>query len=125
MGDEADRRRGPGRRWQAGETGNPLGRPKIGSPRHLASLRRIALRTLREIAQDPEQPATARVSAANALLNRSDGRPPAAADIPTADPAIVSAPEQERLAKIAALREAGGSVVYLTRADVDARRSGE
>lgn len=64
-------------RFEAGVSGNPLGRPKaILSVRDLARAHTDeAVATLAEIMRDPEAPANARISAASELLNRGYGRP--------------------------------------------------
>ena len=63
-------------RFEAGVSGNPLGRPRaILSVRDLArSHTDEAIATLAEIMRDPEAPANARISAASELLNRGYGR---------------------------------------------------
>ena len=71
------RRRGPGRPFQRGVSGNPSGRPKVvGEVRELArSYTVMAIGTLVNIAADRKAPPAARVSAATALLDRGYGRP--------------------------------------------------
>ena len=63
-------------RYEAGVSGNPLGRPRaILSIRDLArSHTDEAIETLAAIMRDPEAPANARISAASELLNRGYGR---------------------------------------------------
>jgi hypothetical protein len=70
------RRRGPGRPWAKGESGNPGGRPKM--ERTILELAREhtedAMRTLIDIAKDRKAPPSARVGAAQAILDRGWGR---------------------------------------------------
>ena len=117
MADGTDKRRGPGRRWQAGETGNALGRPKIGSPRWREGLHKAALLTLRRAVEGklPEVRAATMLRAAVATLDRLEGKPPQQDSIPAADPAIANEPEQARRAKIAAFAAERGNIVTLTR----------
>lgn len=63
--------------WRKGVSGNPGGRPKIlGEVRELARQHtETALSTLIEVAKNPHSPAAARVSAAQALLDRGWGKP--------------------------------------------------
>jgi len=60
-----------------GRSGNPGGRPKeIGEVRDLARQHTSqALSALQAIMNDPKAPASARVAASEALLNRGWGRP--------------------------------------------------
>ena len=64
-------------RFEAGVSGNPLGRPRaILSVRDLArSHTDEAIATLAEIMRDSQAPSNARISAASELLNRGYGRP--------------------------------------------------
>jgi hypothetical protein len=74
--------RGPGGKWLPGYAPNPGGRPKSSyavsdlAKQHTPE----ALATLVEIMQDKAAPAAARVSAAEALLNRAWGKPVQAID---------------------------------------------
>src|SRR3954466_3529770 len=67
-------------KFQKGRSGNPGGRPKVvGDMRALArSSAPEALRTLLLIMRSRRAPYTARLAAANALLDRGLGRPVAA-----------------------------------------------
>lgn len=60
-----------------GQSGNPGGRPKaLKDVEEIArSHTPAAMQTLAAICVDPEQPGAARVSAANALLDRGWGKP--------------------------------------------------
>lgn len=71
------RGRGVGRPFVKGQSGNPGGRPKvIGHVRDLARAHtEDALNTLVTITQDVTAPQSARVSAAQALLDRGWGKP--------------------------------------------------
>lgn len=91
------------RGWQAGRSGNPQGRPRLGTPREAERMRRLAFRNLCEIADNKRYPATARVSAAAAILLRTDGRPPACNMIaPPADAEVIAQGEQQRRQRIEA-----------------------
>ena len=64
--------------WKPGQSGNPLGRPpKPGSD--VVTLARTltveAINTLASIMRNVDEPATARVSAANTILDRGWGKP--------------------------------------------------
>ena len=64
-------------RFQKGQSGNPGGRPReIGEIRDLARVHTgAAIEALHGIATDLTAPASARVAASEALLNRAWGRP--------------------------------------------------
>lgn len=71
------KRRGPGKPFQKGQSGNPTGLPKgFGELREAArKLTPLALATLERIASDVAAPEAAQVSAAQALLDRGWGKP--------------------------------------------------
>src|ERR1700731_3161020 len=79
----ASGRRGPGRPFAQGVSGNPGGRPKEAV--HVKELAREytvqAVTTLAEIMCDPEAPAAARARSAEALLNRGWGTPESTANV--------------------------------------------
>ncbi|MFN9029515.1 MAG: hypothetical protein ACK54C_00105 [Betaproteobacteria bacterium] len=66
-----------GRPFPKGVSGNPAGRPKV--PEHVREACRAltdkAVQTLRVVMDDGDAPAAARVSAANAVLDRAWGKP--------------------------------------------------
>lgn len=81
--EQPQRRRGPGRPWPKGVSGNPGGRPReVGHVRELARQHTAeAIQTLAMVMRDPDQPGRARVAAAEALLDRGWGRPPQATEV--------------------------------------------
>ena len=80
---EHTRRRAPRSAWKPGQSGNPGGRPaQLTDVRDAARQRTvIAIGTLESICTDAKEPAAARVSAAEALLNRGWGRPAQSMDL--------------------------------------------
>lgn len=71
------RRRGKGRQWEKGQSGNPGGRPAV-----LAEVKALAaahgpgaIKTLAAIAKDGDAPPAARVAACNSILDRWVGKP--------------------------------------------------
>ena len=62
--------------WKPGECGNPGGRPKEYPEVKEAARKhtKAALKTLKTIMSDEKQPGSARVAAANALLDRGYGK---------------------------------------------------
>jgi hypothetical protein len=82
------RNRGPGRPWPKGVSGNPGGRPKsVGHVQELArELTATAIETLTEIMTNPKCTDAARVSAANALLDRGHGKPLQQSEITNIEP---------------------------------------
>ena len=85
MSETEPRRRGKGRPFQKGQSGNPGGRPKgEAEVRALAqALGPEAIDGLYAIAKHPKTPAAVRVTAWDKLLDRGFGRPPQA--LPTGD----------------------------------------
>jgi Family of unknown function (DUF5681) len=67
-----------GKPFQKGKSGNPGGRPKVvAEVKELARAHTAeAIHTLVSIMTNPKSPPAARVSAANALLDRGYGKPP-------------------------------------------------
>lgn len=85
---EPENRRRTGRaengRFRKGVSGNPGGRPKIENAEELReALRQLtpkAVDTLREIMEDPDASASNRLAAANAILDRTFGKPSQSVD---------------------------------------------
>lgn len=79
--------RGPGGRWLPGASPNPAGRPKASylvsdiAKQHTPE----AIATLAKIMGDDNAPHSARVQAAEALLNRAWGKAPVAVDMTVRD----------------------------------------
>lgn len=110
--------RGQGGKWLPGQgSPNPAGRPKASylvsdlAKQHTPE----ALATLVEVMQDKAAPAAARVSAAEAVLNRAWGRPVQAIDarVETVDFATMHLSALQALARVGTAEEvpAGISVV--------------
>lgn len=64
-------------RFAKGRSGNPGGRPRIPDDVKEAAkaLTSLAMKTLKEICEDSKAPPSARVTAAEAILNRAWGKP--------------------------------------------------
>lgn len=79
------KRRGPGRPFVKGQSGNPTGMSKASADvvAQAKALTPVAMATLGEIAADQTAPPAARVSASTALLDRAWGRPQQAVDMTT------------------------------------------
>ena len=75
--------------FKKGQSGNPRGRPKRPEARNVFADLRAAARELTEdaidtlatVMKDPKTPAAARISAAQALLDRGYGKPPQAIEL--------------------------------------------
>ena len=74
---KSPRKRGPGRPFQKGTSGNPAGRPPLPSDfkARAVAYATDALDVLHAIAIDSGKPAAARVSAASAIIDRAHGKP--------------------------------------------------
>src|SRR5215470_3146795 len=78
--------------WKPGQSGNPSGRRKWhGNKRTITELARDmapdALRILGKIMRDPKSTSTARAIAADRILDRAYGKPPAAVGVIVSGPA--------------------------------------
>lgn len=94
------KRRGPGKPFAKGQSGNPGGRPKeVAEVRELArDHTETAVNTLVSIMTNGEQPAAARVRASEVILDRGYGRAPQSFTA-----AITRLKKEERDAVVAAL----------------------
>ena len=105
--ERSARKRGDGKPFQKGRSGNPGGRPKLP-----AALKERAqaysvemIDTLHELATDKAQPGSVRVSAAVAILDRGYGRPTVAvlASVGTlAELVLASIPPAQAVGKLPA-----------------------
>ncbi len=114
-------------RWLPGGTSpNPGGRPRVIAD--VTALARehtaAALHTLASIAGDAEQPAAARVAAANALLDRAYGKPPAAVAHLSLAGDLSILPSDVLLARLGALLEGEGLTLEADAEPVAGRRLG-
>ncbi len=94
---------GKGRPFPKGVSGNPGGRPKVlGDVQELAREQSPqAINTLAKIMNDEKTPPTARVAAANALLDRGYGKPtqPISKTLAKVDPSSMTDEELAAIAK--------------------------
>ena len=77
MSESRPKRKTPRTAFKKGQSGNPGGRPKtVHEVRELArKYTKDAIKTLVSIMRDPNEKSTARVRAAEAILDRGHGRP--------------------------------------------------
>ena len=89
--------------FQPGQSGNPGGRPReVGHVRELARQRtEKAVETLATIMEDAKAPAAARVTAAQALLDRGWGRAPQTLNVGSPSEDIKNLTDEELDAQIA------------------------
>ena len=73
--------------WKPGQSGNPNGRPKADKPIRDAAREHAdeAIKALVGVLKDTEAPASAKVAAATALLDRAYGRPTQTTELTGAD----------------------------------------
>ena len=87
-------------KWKSGESGNRGGRPKeVGDLRILARERtQEALNTLVSVMNDKSSPSSARVAAANSILDRGYGKPTLPIENLTPEPPLDLADAARRIA---------------------------
>lgn len=98
--------------WKKGQSGNPGGRRKeVAHVREAArEWTEEAIKTLAEIMIDPEQPAAARVQAADKLLDRGYGRAPQHVTADIVQTVQIDELTEEQLASVIATGEAPAGV---------------
>ncbi len=97
------KKRGPGKPFQSGQSGNPGGRPKaVGYLRELAQRHAdTAVNALVDIVQNSDKD-SARVAAAQVLLDRGFGRVPAQEELQREDDGVMSQINDEHLIELTA-----------------------
>ena len=80
---EGKKRRGLGRPFRPGESGNPDGRPKLPTELKLLcqGLAPEAIRVAAQLLNDSEQPGNVRLKAAEVILDRGYGKPAQAVEV--------------------------------------------
>lgn len=98
-----------GRPFQPGQSGNPTGQPKgVREVREAARQHTaLAMQTLAEACRAKRAPWSARVAAAEALLNRGWGKPAQPVEVNDARP-LAGVPAEVLIAAVAKLRIGGG-----------------
>ena len=109
------KRSAPSTAWKQGQSGNPSGRPKVdGHVRELARRYTMdAIETLVKIMHDGNETGSARVRAAECILSRGWGQPPAALEVTGAEGGPIEFQEAQHelesiLDSIAARSQEGG-----------------
>lgn len=115
------------KRWKKGQSGNPGGRPKkkIDSEKTAQEHAEEAIAALVEVMTNPKAAAVARVSAAQAILDRGFGRPTQAikaehslsSEFETLLADINEERKQERIARSRSEREVGAALKVIDHVD--------